>query len=61
MLRSAGGPSFSARPGLGLENRYYGQSPLVVDLDGDGRNDFVWLNIDGPLRAFRNTSQGSDP
>jgi hypothetical protein len=44
---------------LELENRYFGQSPLIVDLDGDGRQDLVWLNIDGPVRAFLNTAPGN--
>ena len=44
---------------LGLENRYFGQSPVIVDLNGDGRQDLVWLNIDGPVRAFLNTSRGN--
>lgn len=48
--------AFQRAPALGLENRFYGQSPLIVDLDGDGRQDVVWLNMDGPLRAFLNTS-----
>ncbi len=46
-------------PALGLENRYFGQSPVIVDLNGDGRQDLVWLNIDGPVRAFLNTSHGN--
>lgn len=51
-----GTPVFHHTPALGLENPYYGQSPLIVDLDGDGRQDLVWLNIDGPARAFLNTA-----
>lgn len=45
-------------PALGIENRYFGQSPLIVDLNGDGRQDVVWLNINGPVRAFLNTTPG---
>ncbi len=41
---------------LGLENPYFGQSPLSADLDGDGRPDFIWINMDGPVRAFLNRS-----
>ena len=41
---------------LGLENRHFAQSPLIADFNGDGRPDFLWLNMDGPLRAFVNTS-----
>lgn len=52
-------PRFHHAPALGLENSYFGQSPLIVDLDGDGRQDIMWLNIDGPVRAFLNTSPGN--
>jgi hypothetical protein len=31
---------------------------LIVDLDGDGRQDLLWINIDGPARAFLNTAPG---
>jgi hypothetical protein len=48
--------AFLKAPALGLGNSFYGQSPLIVDLDGDGRQDVVWLNMNGPLRAFLNTS-----
>jgi hypothetical protein len=41
---------------LGLDNPYFGQSPLSVDLDGDARPDLLWLNMDGPVRAFLNKS-----
>lgn len=44
---------------LGLDNRYFAQSPLIADLDGDARPDFLWLNMHGPLRAFLNTSQAN--
>ena len=46
-------------PALGIENRYFGQSPLIVDLDGDGKQDLLWLNINGPVRAFLNTAPGN--
>jgi len=47
------------RADLGLENRYYGQSSVIVDLDGDGRQDFLWINMEGPTRAFLNKSTGN--
>ena len=43
---------------LGLENRHFGQSALIVDFDGDGYQDFLWINIDGPLRAFKRKPGG---
>ena len=51
--------TFQQAPTLGLENNYFGQSPVIVDLDGDGRQDLVWLNINGPARAFLNTAPGN--
>ena len=49
---------FRNAPELGLENRNYGQSSLIVDFDGDGYQDILWTNMDGPLRAFRRTPGG---
>jgi hypothetical protein len=49
---------FRDAPELGLENRHFGQSTLIVDFDGDGYQDFLWINIDGPLRAFRRQPGG---
>ena len=51
--------TFHHTPALEIENRYFGQSPLIIDLDGDGRQDLLWLNIDGPVRAFLNTAPGN--
>lgn len=49
--------SFFHSSDLGLDNHYFGQSPVIADLDGDGRQDVLWLNMDGPVRAFLNTSK----
>ncbi len=53
------GRGFYQVEGLNLDNRYFGQSPIIVDLDADGRADVLWLNMDGPLRAFLNKSKGN--
>ena len=53
------GRGFYQVPGLGLDNPLFGQSPIIVDLDGDGRADVLWLNMNGPLRAFLNRGAGS--
>jgi hypothetical protein len=55
-LQSAQGGRFVHAGALGLENPYYGQSPLVVDLNGDGKPDLLWINMDGPVRALLNRS-----
>ena len=44
-------------PEWNIDNKHYGQSPLIADLNDDSRPDVLWLNMDGPLRAFLNTSQ----
>ncbi|MEM7294027.1 MAG: CRTAC1 family protein [Pseudomonadota bacterium] len=44
---------------LGLENPYFGQSPVIADLDSDGRPDVLWVNMDGPVRAFLNRSSNN--
>ncbi len=39
---------------LNLKNHYFGQAPLIIDFDNDGREDLVWVNMEGPTRAFLN-------
>jgi hypothetical protein len=39
-------------------NASYGHIPLIADLDGDGRNDIVWANMDGSARAYLNKTEG---
>ena len=39
-------------------NPGYGHVPLIADLDGDGRNDIVWANMDEPARAYLNKTEG---
>lgn len=36
----------------GVENYYFGQSPLTADFNDDGAPDLVYANMDGPARAF---------
>jgi hypothetical protein len=38
-------------------NASFGHTPLIADLDGDGRNDIVWANMDGPARAYLNKTE----
>jgi len=50
---------FHHESSLGMANAYFGQSPLIVDIDGDGRQDLLWINMNGPVHAFLNTSTGN--
>lgn len=43
----------------GLNNPYFGHAPLIADLNGDARPDVLWLNMNGPVRAFLNTATAS--
>ena len=43
-------------PSLGLENHAFAQSPLIVDMNNDGRPDVFWLAMEGVGRAFINRS-----
>ena len=54
-----GARGFHHESSLGMANENFGQSPLIVDIDDDGRQDLVWINMDGPVRAFLNTSSGN--
>ena len=38
-------------------NPGYGHTPLLADLDGDGRLDIVWANMDGPAHAYLNQTR----
>ncbi len=54
-----GQAKYRNRADLGLGNEYFGQSSVIVDLDGDGRQDFMWINMEGPIRAYLNRSTGN--
>ena len=42
--------------GFGLANPAFGQSPLILDIDHDGRPDVFWINMEGTGRAYLNRS-----
>lgn len=54
MLQQADGGFAAGERAAGVENRYFGLTPIVADFDGDLRPDLVWLNLNGPARAFLN-------
>ncbi|MBL8018547.1 MAG: CRTAC1 family protein [Leptospirales bacterium] len=43
----------------GVANPYHTISPIVVDVNGDGRPDLIWINLGAPARAFINGSTGN--
>jgi len=38
----------------GVENPFYGMTPLISDFNRDGYPDIVYLNLDGPVKAYLN-------
>ncbi len=42
----------------GVANEHFAIAPLVADFNDDGYPDLVWVNLDGPVRAFLN--EGGD-
>ena len=58
LLLGGGGTSARFYTANAAANASYGHVPLVADLDGDGRNDIVWANMDGPARAYLNRTEG---
>ncbi len=51
-----GNAVFIDSPDLGLKNKHYGQSSLFVDLNGDARLDYFWINMGDQQSAYLNTS-----
>lgn len=53
-VNSDEGRKFLNAPGLNLSNPNFGQSAIVLDLNGDAKQDVVWINMDGPVIASLN-------
>ena len=56
---SNGEPVFRHEPDLGLSNKHFGQSSLFVDLDGDARLDYFWINMGDQQQAYLSRSTGN--
>ncbi|MFM1886611.1 MAG: hypothetical protein RL026_1768 [Pseudomonadota bacterium] len=54
--KAGGGQVYEHDASLGVETKEFMQSSVVVDFNKDGRPDFLWLNMQGPLQAYANTS-----
>ncbi len=53
-VSSDGVRKFLNAPGLNLPNPNFGQSAIIADLNGDAKQDVVWINMDGPVIASIN-------
>lgn len=54
-----GEPAFEDSKALGLRNPRFGQSSLFVDLNGDARLDYFWINMGDKQSAYLNRSTGN--
>jgi len=43
-----------------LENKNFGQSPLIIDLNNDGYPDVIYININSPIKALLNQDSGNN-
>jgi len=53
-VNSDEGRKFLNAPGLNLPNANFGQSAIIADLNGDAKQDVVWVNMNGPVIASLN-------
>ncbi len=57
-VKSDTGAQFLNAPVLNLGNPNFGQSAVIADLNGDAKQDVVWVNMDGPVIAGLNENAG---
>ena len=57
-VQGTNGPAFAHSKALGLENKNFGQSAIIADLNGDARQDVTWINMGGPVTALINNHKG---
>jgi hypothetical protein len=41
-------------------NRNYGQTPVLLDLNGNGIKDIAWVNMKGPIVAYLNNNEDNN-
>ncbi|MEM7357515.1 MAG: VCBS repeat-containing protein [Pseudomonadota bacterium] len=58
MVQNANGEFAAVGKQAGVQNRFYGISPLTTDFNQDGYPDLVHVNLQGPQKVF--LSQGGD-
>lgn len=58
MLQNANGEFAAAGAKAGVQNRYFGISPLTADFNNDGYPDLIHVNLLGPQKVF--LSKGGD-
>lgn len=40
-------------------NRYFGQTPMYVDINNDNKKDVIWINMGGPVNAYLNKNNNN--
>ncbi|MDJ0949775.1 MAG: CRTAC1 family protein [Alphaproteobacteria bacterium] len=59
LLQDASGAFVPATQASGAENAAFGQAVLSADFDSNGHPDLLYVNLDGPPRAFLNQGDES--
>ena len=54
LIQDTQGHFVSTEGRSGVSNRFFGQTPIVVDFNSDNFPDLVYLNQNGPVRVFLN-------
>ena len=54
LIQDTQGHFVSTEGRSGVSNRFFGQTPIVVDFNSDNYPDLVYLNQNGPVRVFLN-------
>jgi uncharacterized protein (DUF779 family) len=58
---TAGNWGVNASPFNGIAGSTYFNSPAMVDINGDGKQDLIYGNYNGPLTYYRNSGTTSSP